>query len=483
MTARDLKNSILQLAMQGKLVEQRAEEGAAKELIEQIRIEKERLIEEGKIRKEKILPKISDEEIPYEIPDNWEWVRLGNCISLLSGQDMTSNKYNNSGLGIPYLTGASNIENGNIIINRWTDEPKVIATKGDLLLTCKGTIGLTYILTEKEVHIARQIMAITSFCVEIEYIHKFFHLYVGKLKKKAKSMIPGIERKDVLNAIFPLPPLGEQKRIVEKIDKLFSYIERYGIVYSKLEILNKKFQEDMKKSILQFAMQGKLVEQKPEEGTGEELYRQIQTEKEKLIKEGKIKKEKGLSELSRDKIPFDIPKTWKWVKVGNIFTVIRGSSPRPKGSTLYWSDKKTNYHWITIKDISSFCKDGVLLQTKEYLTEAGANLSTYVGKDELIIAVSGSTTGKHCILGIDGYIYDGLAAILNPTKVINSSYLLLFFDWMYEKLNAQKVGSAFPNINTDILKNTLMPLPPLREQERIVIAMNSIMPYCQRLEK
>ena len=483
MTAQDLKNSILQLAMQGKLVEQRAEEGTAKELIEQIAIEKERLIKDGKVRKEKPLPKITEEEIPFEIPESWKWVRLGSCISLLSGQDMTPDKYNDSEMGIPYLTGASNIENGNIIINRWTDEPKAIATKGNLLITCKGTIGVTCILTEKKVHIARQIMAITAICVEMEYIHKFLQLYVGTLKKKAKSMIPGIERKDILNAIVPLPPLFEQKRVVEKIEELLPYIERYNKAYSKLEVLNKKFPEAIKKSILQYAMQGKLVEQRPEEGNGEELYRQIQAEKYKLIKTGEIKQEKSLPEISEDEMPFEIPESWKWVRVGNIFTVIRGSSPRPKGSPLYWSEKKTDYNWITIKDISAFCKNGILSQTTEYLTEAGADLSTYVGEDELIIAVSGSTAGKHCVLGIDGYIYDGLAAILNPTKIINSSYLLLFFDWVYDRLNAQKVGSAFPNINTDILKNTLMPLPPLGEQERIVMAMKNIVPYCQRLAK
>ena len=120
MTAQDLKNSVLQLAMQGRLVEQRAEEGTAKELIEQIGIEKERLIKEGKIRKEKLLPKVTDEEMPFEIPESWEWVRLGNCISLLSGQDMTPDKYNDGGVGIPYLTGASNIEDGKIIDRKST---------------------------------------------------------------------------------------------------------------------------------------------------------------------------------------------------------------------------------------------------------------------------------------------------------------------------------------------------------------------------
>ena len=216
----DMQKAILQMAIQGKLVEQRPEEGTAEELYKQIQAEKQKLIKAGKLKKEKPLPEISEDEIPFEIPESWKWVRLNSVISLLSGSDLTPNKYNGQGKGIPYITGASNIENNSIIINRWTESPNNVAYKGDLLLTCKGTVGKTAILLEKEVHIARQIMAITPIVVETSFIQRFIESQVDGLKKKAKSMIPGIERDNVLKLTFPLPPLAEQKRIVARIEEL-----------------------------------------------------------------------------------------------------------------------------------------------------------------------------------------------------------------------------------------------------------------------
>ena len=320
MNAQDLKNSILQLAVCGKLVEQRAEEGIARELLEQIKLEKDQLIKDKKIKKSKPLPEITEDEIPFEIPESWEWVRLGNIIILQSGQDLQPAFYNSEEKGIPYLTGASNIEDGNIIINRWTESPKAIANQGDLLLTCKGTVGKTTILNLSEVHIARQIMGIRTLGASILYIKLFVESQITYLKSKAKSMIPGIERNNVLDLCIPVPPLEEQNRIVAKIEEILPYIDQYDKAYTKLETFNKKFPEDMEKSILQMAMQGKLVEQRPEEGTADELYEQIVAEKAQRIKEGKIKKEKLLPEITEDEIPFEIPSSWRWVRLGELIS-------------------------------------------------------------------------------------------------------------------------------------------------------------------
>ena len=216
----DMKASLLQAAMQGKLTEQKAEDGDARGLLLAIREEKEKLVKEKKIKKEKPLTPITDEEIPFDIPENWVWCRLGDCIKLLSGQDLTPDKYNASGKGTIYITGASNIENGRITVNRWTEFPRAIAHKGELLITCKGTIGEMFFLNIDKVHIARQIMSIKEILVDIKYVHIFLLSYVNTLKGNAKSMIPGIDRKNVLNALFPLPPLPEQQRIVEKLDQL-----------------------------------------------------------------------------------------------------------------------------------------------------------------------------------------------------------------------------------------------------------------------
>lgn len=216
----DMKASLLQAAMEGKLTRQKAEDGDARGLLLAIREEKEKLVKEKKIKKEKPLTPITDEEIPFDIPENWVWCRLGDCIKLLSGQDLTPDKYNASGKGTIYITGASNIENGRITVNRWTEFPRAIAHKGELLITCKGTIGEMCFLNIDKVHIARQIMSIKEILVDIKYVHIFLLNYVNTLKGNAKSMIPGIERKNVLNALFPLPPLSEQQRIVEKLDQL-----------------------------------------------------------------------------------------------------------------------------------------------------------------------------------------------------------------------------------------------------------------------
>ena len=263
MTPQELKNSILQLAIQGKLVEQCPEEGTAEELYKQIQAEKSKLVKEGKIKKEKPLPELTEDEQPFEIPDSWKWVRLNSVISLLSGSDLTPDKYNSEGKGIPYITGASNIERNQVVINRWTEFPNNIAYSGDLLLSCKGTVGKTAILSEGKVHIARQIMAITPVIVDTVYIQRFIERQVDSLKSKAKSMIPGIERDNVLKLAFPLPPLAEQKRIVAKIEELLPLIDRYEVAWSRLEDFNKRFPGDMQKSILQMAIQGKLVPQDP----------------------------------------------------------------------------------------------------------------------------------------------------------------------------------------------------------------------------
>jgi type I restriction enzyme S subunit len=222
-----LKKAVLQDAVQGKLVPQDPQDEPASVLLEKIRKEKQTLVKAGKIKKEKPLKPITDEEIPFVVPAGWEWVRLGDVVNLTSGQDMSPDKYNVKKRGVPYITGASNIENGKIIINRWTLVPKAIAKKGDLLLTCKGTVGVLAFLDDEQAHIARQMMAIQiNRYLCRGFVKIYMEFQVASLKIAAKSMIPGISRNDVLDMLLPLPPLAEQKRIVAKIDDLLAEIEK-----------------------------------------------------------------------------------------------------------------------------------------------------------------------------------------------------------------------------------------------------------------
>ena len=238
-----LKKSILQEAIQGKLVPQLAAEGTAQELLDLIKMEKQKLVKEGKLKKsvlndsvifrgddnryyEKIGKKCVDitEEIPFSIPANWQWIRLDQGISLLSGRDLDPSQYNELHHGIPYITGASNFVNSSLLINRWTDSPITIANKGDLLLTCKGTIGSMAFNDIGQIHIARQVMAITSFGIDLKYIKCFLQGNLSILEKNANSMIPGISRSTLLGMLFPLSPFKEQQRIVAQIEKLFEQL-------------------------------------------------------------------------------------------------------------------------------------------------------------------------------------------------------------------------------------------------------------------
>ena len=236
-----LKKSILQEAIQGKLVKQIAKEGTAQELLEQIKMEKQKLVKDGKLKKSSLtdsiifkgddnkyfekngkIEKDITNEIPFEIPDTWAWSRLSNLVILLSGRDLEPSQYNSVSNGVPYMTGASNFRNGNLIKNRWTETPIVISILGDLLITCKGTIGEMSFNTIGDIHIARQIMALRSSFVNLKYIQYYLSANIQELQKQANSMIPGISRDTLLNALVPLPPLIEQARIVSKIKQLAS---------------------------------------------------------------------------------------------------------------------------------------------------------------------------------------------------------------------------------------------------------------------
>ncbi len=477
MTPEQLKSSILQYAIQGKLVEQRPEEGTGEELYQQIQAEKQRLVKEGKIKKEKPLPEIAENEIPFDIPESWKWARLSSVIELQSGQDMTPDKYNADHVGIPYITGASNITNGDVLINRWTECGKAFAYKGDILFTCKGTVGTMAVLQEPKVHIARQIMAIHPIgSISVYYIQIVLDTLVSSLKAAAKSIIPGIAREDILTSLIPLPPLAEQTRIIAKIGKLLPLVDRYAAAYEKLEQFNAKFPEDMKKSVLQYAIQGKLVEQRAEEGTGKELYQQIQTEKQHLIAEKKIKKEKPLAEISEDEIPFDIPESWKWCRLSDIIDVRDGThdSPKyvPEGIPL-----------VTSKNLSNGMID---YGNVKYITQEDAdkiNARSMVDDDDILFAMIGSIGNPVLVKKDREFCIKNMALFKKHANTdISMRYMYWFFFFIQYKLKKESSGGVQSFISLSRFREYLVPLPPLAEQRRIVAKIEELLSYCDRLK-
>lgn len=302
MTPQELKNSILQLAIQGRLVEQRPEEGTAQELYQQIQAEKKRLIKEGKIKKEKPLPEITEDEKPFEIPESWMWVRL-NSIALINPKNELDGKLETSFIPMALLADGYR-SSYTYEIRCWKDIKKGFThfAAGDI-----GIAKITPCFQNRKSAIFTElkngygagttelsIVRVIGNTMSREFLLWFFKsAYFIENGIKSFTGTAGQQRinKDYLpHCALPFPPLAEQKRIVAKIEELLPLVDRYEAAWTRLEDFNRRFPEDMKKSILQQAIQGKLVEQRPEEGTAQELYEQIQAEKRRLIKEGKIKK-------------------------------------------------------------------------------------------------------------------------------------------------------------------------------------------------
>lgn len=475
MTAQELKNSILQLAVQGKLVEQRPEEGTAKELLSQIKAEKEQLIKDKKIKKEKPLPEITDEEKPFDIPESWEWVRLNDIVSktIKRGKSPTYTDISN----VQVFAQKCNVKTGgiNMSLAMYLDESKLskypeeeFLIDKDIVINSTGTgtmgrVGIFFdsdriknmrIVPDSHVTVVRVCRYVDS--------HYIFHI-LKNYQKYMESMGEGstnqkeLKPLTIMNVVLPLPPIEEQKRIVSKIEEILPYIEQYDKAYTKLEAFNKKFPEDMKKSVLQLAMQGKLVEQRSEEGTAEELYQQIVEEKAKLIKEGKIKREKPLAEIPDDEIPFEIPESWKWVRLGEIMSINSGKGLVAKdmidnGIPVYGGNGITGYH----------------------------NVSN-INRETIVIGRVGYYCGSVHITPNKAWITDNAFITTYTESSIDRDY----FVYILRQLNLGKSNNATaqPVVSGKKIYPILFPLPPLAEQKRIVAKIEEILPYCEQLVK
>lgn len=473
MNAQDLKNSILQLAVQGKLVEQRAEEGTARELLEQIKLEKDQLIKDKKIKKSKPLPEITEDEIPFEIPESWEWVRLGELISIESGKGLTSKDMKEGEIPVFGGNGITGYHN-EALVNK---ETVVIGRVG---FYC-GSVHLT----PKEAWVTDNAF-ITTFpdkSIDTKYlIYILRHMNLGKSHNATAQ--PVVSGKKIYPLLFPLPPLEEQHRIVAKIEEILPYIDQYDKAYTKLEKFNKKFPEDMKKSILQMAMQGKLVEQRPEEGTADELYEQIVAEKAQLIKNGKIKKEKPLPEITEDEIPFEIPSSWKWVRFGELACFFNGD--RSKNYPNKNEYVQEGIAWINTGHIT---QDGYLSdKTMNYITEKKYNSLSggFIKLGDLVYCLRGATFGK--VARVEPFELGAIASSLVIIRLITLQIREYIFNYLksplsYMELHKYDNGSAQPNLAAKDVTKYLIPLPPLEEQKRIVAKIEELLPYCDQLIK
>lgn len=489
MTPQELKNSILQLAIQGKLVPQRAEEGSAEELYKQIQAEKKKLIKEKKIKKEKPFPEITDDEKPFDIPETWKWVRLGEILSVIGGISYKKNDVTKNGIRIlrggniqdskikkfdddvflpqTYYEDDKNVKIGDILIVASTGSKTVIGKAGYVNCQMQNTMIGAFL------RICRPYFNYLSNYLRYLFESSYYRKHIRD--KSQGTNINNIKESYITELLFPLPPLAEQKRIVAKIEELLPYVEQYEKAYNELQELDKRFPGDLQKSILQLAIQGRLVPQRVEEGNAEELYKQIQAEKKKLIKEKKIKKEKPLPEITAEEKPFEIPETWKWVRLGDVGSWASGATPA-RANTDYYGGK---IPWLKTGDLN----DGDIIDTSEYITElALKNTSVRLNPvGSVLMAMYGATIGKIGILKIDATTNQACCACIPYNGIFNKYlfYFLLSYRKDFIKMGA---GGAQPNISKEKIVNTTIPLPPLAEQKRIVAKIEELLPLCDKLK-
>ncbi len=492
MTPQELKSSILQLAIQGKLVEQRPEEGTAEELYQQIQEEKQQLIKEGKIKKEKPLSEIADDEIPFDIPESWKCVRLRNVV-FNRGQVTPNTTFSYIDIGSIDNKKQCLSNDENIIeASKAPSRARKMVEIGDILYsTVRPYLHNMCIIDRSFSHTP---IASTGFAVMACYDgiynkYLFYYLmspafdaYANDTENAKGVTYPAINDDKLYRAVIAVPPFAEQKRIVAKIEELLPYIDRYEQAWSKLEDFNKRFPVDMQKSILQMSIQGKLVEQRPEEGTGEELYQQIQAKKQKLIKEGKIKKEKPLPEIAEDEVPFDIPETWKWVRFADM---MNSMSTGPFGSMLHKSDYIPD--GIPLVNPANIINGKIVASNKMMISESTAKrLETYTLHKGMLVMGRRGEMGRCAIVSEneDGWLCGTGSFFMMPSPFLSPEYIRMFFSTVYAKafLGGESVGTTMSNLNHKILSKMPVPLPPLAEQKRIVARLEELLPLCDRLK-
>ena len=491
MTPQELKNSILQLAIQGKLVEQRPEEGTGEELYQQIQAEKQKLIREGRIKKEKPLPEIAEDEVPFDIPESWKWGRFGELVFFNIGKTPPRAEAQWWGTDVPWVSIADMPESGHILSTKERVTSASISEKfagrtakaGTLLMSFKLTVGRVSILDVDAVH-NEAIISIYPYADKETIIRDYLFeiLPLTSQSGESKNAIKGktLNNTSISNLLIPLPPLAEQKRIVGKIEALLPLIDRYEKAWGRLEEFNRRFPADMQKSLLQMAIQGKLVEQRAEEGTGEELYRQIQAEKQRLIKEGKIKKEKPLPEIAEDEVPFEIPESWKWVNLKEITTKITdGTHHSPPNF------ERGEYMYVTAKNIKD---QGVICSNITYVSQNVHN-EIYARCDpclgDVLLIKDGATTGVVTVNNLNRpfSMLSSVALLKMPEKMC-AWYLvyILRSDLFHKGLRSQMKGTGITRITLNQIEQLMIPLPTLAEQKRIVAKLEDLLPLCERLK-
>ena len=518
MTPEQLKASILQRAMEGKLVPQDPTDEPASELLKRIKVEKEKLIADGKIKRDKKetelfrgadgkpYEKLADGtvkkvEVPYEIPDSWEWVRLKTIYQVINGDR-----------GKNYPSKDKLFENGEIpFINAGNIANEVISSqnllylseeqynklgngkliKGDVIFCLRGSLGKFGIFNMEKGAIASSLVIIRPYYNNSKDIDIYFSKYLASpvllseiRKYNNGTAQPNLSAKALNNFFIPLPPLAEQKRIVAQIERALEKVEAYAESYNKLQELDRAFPDKLKKSILQYAMQGKLVAQDPNDEPVEVLLEKIRAEKQKLYEEGKLKK-KDLAEIVVEKgddnspyqdVPYDIPESWNWVKLRNIGSITSGGTPKSSEPSYYGG----NITWITPADMGKQQNNKFFAKSSKKITELGLQKSSAQLISKNSIVYSSRAPIGHINIVTEDYTTNQGCKSITPLLVD-----LIFLYWLLQfrtkDIILRSSGTTFKEISASGFGDTLLPLPPLAEQKRIVAQIEQVISLIETL--
>lgn len=474
MTPQELRASILNLAIQGKLVEHFASE----------------------------LPIAIDTSFCgdtsdfFEIPENWKWLSIKDVASVNTGLSFKKQDQRDSSNGSLRVLRGGNIGDDykyhlyedDVYVELDQFQTKYIQLiEGDVITPSVTSIEKIC----KTGYVDRDLPSVTAggfvyiircldrSVIEPKYLLYFISSFFNKEQCKPNIHKSGqafynLKKSGFIEQPICVPPLAEQKRIVAKIEELFPYIDRYERAWRKLEEVNKRFPVDMQKSILQMAIQGKLVPQLPKEGTGEELYQQIQAEKQELVKAGKIKKEKPLPEITEDEIPFDIPETWKWCRLSTLGITQTGNTPS-KAHPEYTGE---DVPFITPGDIL----DGKIQYNNQALSMLGKEAARVCCAGSVMQVCIGGSIGKAAITEHE-VTFNQQINVISPIAC-SSKYLFAVMQSAYfnTTMKEQAGGTATPIINRGLWDSLLIPFPPLAEQKRIVEKLEQLLPLCERLK-
>ncbi len=491
MKAAELRRSILQAAVEGKLVPQDPREEPASKLLERIRGEKERLVQEGKIKKTKQLPPVTEDEIPYELPEGWWWCRLGGVLQFADNKNI--HREFPADKIINYVD-IDSIDNQKFIIRSVKQLPvKKLSTrarrvlhKGDIVYSLvRPYLNNIAIVSEERADfigstgfsVFRPICISNRFIMYIllsPYIERYFYSLMSGFNS------PSISQTDFVNTLIPLPPLAEQQRIVDQLDVLMRQCDELELAEKKLDKLDGRFAENLPKSILQSAVEGKLVPQDPREEPASKLLERIRGEKEWLVQEGKIKKTKPLPPIAEDEIPYELPEGWCWCRLGDVGKIIGGATPDSHNET-YYTASGNGITWITPADMK-YAKNNIIEYGAKDITQVGYNsCSTQMLPKGSVVFSSRAPIGHIAFAGKELCTNQGFKSIV-PYGFSNNYWLFYVLKSKIPDIQSRASGTTFKEVSGQFMEKELIPLPPLAEQQRIVDKVDTLMGLCDALK-